>query len=131
MAQQTHSALCCQLVHAAHEYMPMQVGDDLFELEGSQSVARPVVEASRTTRAGLFNPHTASGSLVVDGIAASVITDFMPASLALHTAVTMPAQALYHILPTSAAEALNSVILAGVARFDSTVLRALVTPIKA
>ena len=117
-------------MHAAHGFMPVQVGDDLFELEGSQSVARTVVEASRSTRAGLYNPHTASGSLVVDGIAASVITDFMPASLALHTAVTLPAQALYQILPTPAAEALNSVIQAGVARFNSTMLRALVTPIK-
>ncbi|KAK9868421.1 hypothetical protein WJX84_010669 [Apatococcus fuscideae] len=109
----------------------VQVGDDLFELEGSHTVSRTVVEATRITRSGLYNPHTASGSLVVDGIAATVVTDFLPASMALHTAVTLPARALYHLLPLSVAETLNSAILAGIPSIDVNSLRALVTPIKA
>ncbi len=108
----------------------MQVGDSLFELKGTQSAAQTVTEATRGPMRGLYNPHTASGSLVVDGIAASVLTDFIPASLALHTAITMPAQALYHILPTPVAQALNTAILAGVANFNSNSLLAFVTSIK-
>ena len=51
---------------------------------------------------GLYNPHTVSGSIVVDGVAVTTFTDTLPASMAAHTAVTLPARILYHVLCTSA-----------------------------
>ena len=57
-----------------------------------------VVELSTELSRGLYNPHTASGSIVVDGIAAATFTDTLPASVAFHTAVTFPARILYQLL---------------------------------
>lgn len=47
---------------------------------------------------GLYNPHTASGSIFVDGVLASTFTEVLPPSVAVHTAVTYPAQMLYTVL---------------------------------
>lgn len=62
--------------------------------------------------AGLYNPHTPSGSIIVDGVATSTFTDVLPPSLAAHTAVTLPARLLYQLLPSQImARALNDALL--------------------
>lgn len=59
------------------------VGDCLRQLTGSIAPATQtcVVGKSESFQAGLYNPHTASGSIVVDGIAALIFTDTLPPSL--------------------------------------------------
>ena len=57
-----------------------------------------VVRISRSTRQGLFNPHTSSGTIVVDDILASTFTSTLPPSLTLHSVITSPALVLYKIL---------------------------------
>ena len=44
---------------------------------------------------GLYNPHTASGTIVVDGIATLTFTDTLPPSLFVHAMVTMPARLVF------------------------------------
>ena len=64
---------------------------------------------------GLYNPHTKSGSLVVDGIAAATFSDVLPPSLHAHAAITTPFRWLYAACKASdsikACDALNSLIL--------------------
>ena len=61
---------------------------------------------------GLFNPHTASGNIVVDKVLALTFTESLPASPTLHALVTAPAAALYWLMPTNrVAERINSYIL--------------------
>ena len=78
------------------------------------SIARSrIVSLKPELARGLYNPHTASGSIVVDGVAAATFTDTLPASVAVHTAVTLPARILYHILHTSLLrEKVNGLLLA-------------------
>ena len=47
------------------------VGDVLSYFDGAAFKASPVKSTKETTKSGLFNPYTLSGSIVVDGVAAS------------------------------------------------------------
>ena len=47
---------------------------------------------------GLYNPHTDSGCIVVNGIAASTFTNILPPSLAAHRTVTLPFKVMYTLL---------------------------------
>ena len=74
-----------------------------------------VVARSVKFSKGLYNPHTISGSIVVDGIAAATFSDVLPASLGAHAAVTTPFRWLYKACMASdsirACDALNSLVL--------------------
>ena len=71
----------------------VHVGDCLMsECEGGCS---RVVRRALTVQQGLFNPHTKSGSIVVDGLAATTFTDILTASLSAHAAVTAPFRWLF------------------------------------
>ena len=74
-----------------------------------------VVARSVKFSKGLYNPHTFSGSIVVDGVAAATFSDVLPPSLGAHAAVTTPFRWLYRACMISdsirACDALNSHIL--------------------
>ena len=60
---------------------------------------------------GLYNPHTPSGCIVVNGLAALTFTETIPSSCLLHSIVTMPARVLFNILPLHVAAHMNHVLL--------------------
>lgn len=100
-----------QLVRAAD----VKVGEWVWALNGTNHasvVATRITSVSTRSARGLYNPHTASGSIIVDSMAAATFTDSISASLAMHGLVTLPAQLLYQLTPTRALAArLNTVLL--------------------
>lgn len=60
---------------------------------------------------GLYNPHTPSGCIIVNGLAALTFTETIPPSCLWHSIVTLPARALFSLLPLSVAAHLNHVLL--------------------
>ena len=79
------------------------------------SVLQPaaVTHVSMQSRQGLYNPHTTSGSIIVDNVASATFTETLPASLAVHTLVTSPARLAYNLIPSAPlAGWLNSALLA-------------------
>lgn len=60
---------------------------------------------------GLYNPHTPSGCIVVNGLAALTFTETIPPSRLVHYFVTMPARVLFNLLPLRVAAQLNEVLL--------------------
>ena len=78
-----------------------------------------VMERAMTVQLGLYNPHTASGSIVVDGVAAATFSDILPPSVAAHSAVTGPFRwlSLCRVADSvHVCEVLNSAILWPLAR---------------
>ncbi|KAK9865864.1 hypothetical protein WJX84_005717 [Apatococcus fuscideae] len=72
-----------------------------------------VTAVSKTVQQGLYNPHTPSGTIVVDGVAACTFPDRIHASLEAHTLVTFPARILHRLLVTNTLRtAVNKVLLA-------------------
>lgn len=74
-----------------------------------------VVRKSESHKIGLYNPHTPSGTIVVDGVAASTFTDTLPPFTAMHTLVTMPARLIYLAFRafrnSAACDAFNNMLL--------------------
>ena len=60
---------------------------------------------------GLYNPHTPSGCIVVNGLAALTFTDTIPSSRLWHFIVTLPARILFNVLPLHVADLLNHSLL--------------------
>lgn len=61
---------------------------------------------------GLFNPHTLAGTLVVDGVAASQITEWFPASLAVYKLASLPLYAISRLpMSVDTATSLNDAVL--------------------
>jgi hypothetical protein len=92
----------------------VQVGDMVWELDPvSNTMDRTTVaEVSRELAPGLYNPHTLSGNIVVEDIAALTFTNTLPKQPLVHSLVTAPGALLYWLSPTNGvAEALNSAIL--------------------
>ena len=60
------------VVGGVHVYAKnVVVGDELVYFDGAALKTSSVRATSEVTKAGLFNPYTLSGSIVVDGVAAS------------------------------------------------------------
>ena len=80
-----------------------------------QDACDRVAARSITVLRGLYNPHTASGSIVVDGFSAATFSDILPPSHSTHAAVTAPFRWLYGVCKAydniRACEALNGMIL--------------------
>lgn len=79
----------------------VEVGDVIWwhargSLEGSR-----VLKVSRTQARGLYNPHTLSGSILVNEVAALTFTEILPRSTWIHSLVTAPAAVVYAISPTT------------------------------
>lgn len=71
-----------------------------------------IISVTTANGTGLYNPHTFSGRIVVNGILASTFTDTLPPSLWLHYLATSPAFMLYQLLQTRALRnAVNSFLL--------------------
>ena len=72
----------------------------------------PVTATTSVWQQGLYNPHTASGTILVDSVLACTFPNTLPPSIAAHTAATMPARILYHLMPCkAAAKYLNTLLL--------------------
>ena len=90
------------------------MGDSVWQVDALGGGPQPttVAEITRGLAVGLFNPHTLSGSIVVDDIAALTFTDTLPKSTWAHTWVTAPGALLYWLCPTNrVAEAMNWALL--------------------
>eukprot|EP00188_Purpureofilum_apyrenoidigerum_P000657 Plantae.Rhodophyta-Purpureofilum_apyrenoidigerum.ctg1300.p1 GENE.Plantae.Rhodophyta-Purpureofilum_apyrenoidigerum.ctg1300~~Plantae.Rhodophyta-Purpureofilum_apyrenoidigerum.ctg1300.p1 ORF type:complete len:774 (-),score=115.49 Plantae.Rhodophyta-Purpureofilum_apyrenoidigerum.ctg1300:108-2429(-) len=70
----------------------VKVGDVLLLANGGSA---PVKRISTVLRRGLFNPHTMSDFIAVDGVVASTMTDAVP--LCLARALLLPFKALYKL----------------------------------
>lgn len=95
----------------------IKVGDCLLKLDDAvaQVSLACVVGKTEQLGTGLYNPHTVSGSIVVNGIVALTFTDTLPPSLLIHSIVTAPARLLYLALKAvrgaGLANTLNEVFL--------------------
>ena len=73
------------------------LGDWLLSSDTTGAGPNMVAAKEYTIQNGLFNPHTPSGSILVNGVAALTFTDTLPRSVAIHTAITAPARLLYSV----------------------------------
>ena len=93
----------------------MQVGDEILTSalsEGDRELRSAVVQITAERQEGLYNPHTASGSIVVNGVAATAFTDVLPPSAAVYKAVMLPLRAISFLIPSKAmAMAINDAVL--------------------
>lgn len=93
----------------------MQVGDELLTSamsEGDRELRSVVTAISTDRQEGLYNPHTASGSIIVNGVAATAFTGVLPPSIAMHTAVALPFRMMSALMPSRLiAQAVNDAVL--------------------
>ncbi|KAK9818960.1 hypothetical protein WJX74_008003 [Apatococcus lobatus] len=95
----------------------VKLGDCLIGLdETTSSVAQTcVVGKVERLETGLYDPHTASGSIVVNGIGALTFTDTLPPSPFVHAMVTMPARLAFSAFKAARGmqlcDALNNALL--------------------
>lgn len=94
------TATASHLVYASGALVPagvVAVGDALEVVDAAtgQAVSSPVVAARRVVRAGLVNPHTLHGDLVVDGVRASTWTTAVAPGVA--SALLAPARAVWRL----------------------------------
>lgn len=59
-----------------------------------------VTRISTNFAMGLYNPHTVSGSIVVNGLSTSTFTNTLPPSPRVHSIVTLPAYIAYQLIPS-------------------------------
>ena len=106
------------------------MGDEILTSalsEGDRELRSPVVHIESERQEGLYNPHTVSGSIIVNGVAATAFTDVLPPSTAVYAAVVLPFRALSFLIPSKAmAMAINDAILNAYFSASSGVLRSLV-----
>lgn len=93
----------------------MQMGDELLTSawsKGDRELRSPVAYINLRTQEGLFNPHTVSGSIVVNGVAATAFTDALQPSTAVYATVMLPLRVLSFLIPSkSMAMAFNDAVL--------------------
>jgi hypothetical protein len=81
---------------------------------GAPVADEAVVDVRRERAAGLFNPHTAHGSIVVDGVVCSTYTEAVPAWLAHHVLLA-PCRAAWRLLGVECGAVLHGEAPAGAA----------------
>ena len=91
----------------------LQLGDWIWVTMDSTAVPSRVSALTTKVEQGLYNPHTAAGTILVDGIVASTFTEAIPASFAVHSLLTAVPYALYHIMPTWLYAAVQATVLYG------------------
>lgn len=95
-----------------------KLGDYVWTMPESQPGADLKLMPSRlvsimpSAQEGLYNPHTFSGTIIVNQVAAATFTDTIPPSLSAHLVLTIPALLLYMVVPSFVADLLNNAILA-------------------
>ena len=105
-----HSKGIAQVIRAAD----VTVGDYLWTLrdsQGSHLMPARVIDIKGSVQMGLYNPHTVSGTILVDQIAATTFTDTIAPSLMAHRLMTYPAFLVYMMVPHQMAECLNNALL--------------------
>lgn len=96
----------------------VHVGDCVWTLPESQPDAAHQLLPSKlvsilpSKQKGLYNPHTLSGTIIVNQVAAATFTDTIPPSFSAHSMLTAPAMVLYMLVPSFVADWLNNAILA-------------------
>lgn len=126
------SSLAAATMKRARDVVP---GDLLLTLaRGGAASAEEVASVTRVTKAGLFAPVTASGTVVVDGVVASAYSDWVLDPLfdafgaaqklpaAMHI-VHAPLRLAYSLLGARAMRALSPIV-AGVAMLDAAQIAA-------
>ncbi len=95
-----------------------RIGDLVWTLPESRPGASPllaptkVVDIQSSMQEGLYNPHTISGTIIVNQLAAATFTDTIPPSFLVHYMLTLPAITLNMVLPSFVADWLNNLVLA-------------------
>ena len=95
----------------------VELGDAVMVTTGSQPLSNwpwqleAVIAITCSTQVGLYNPHTRSGSIVVDNVSALTFTSSIPASLGLHKALMAPVQGLHMLLPDTMLTIINDVLM--------------------
>lgn len=76
-------------------------GDWLWEVDPSSNALRPVMILSTRILEGrgLYNPHTLSGTMIVNNISALSFTDALPKSSVLQSLLTSPLALISWISP--------------------------------
>ena len=79
----------------------LKEGDFLWEAAMSQGLVLPskIVSLKTEIGQGLYNPHTLSGSMIVNNITATTFTSFLPKSPLLHHLLIAPLAALSWLCP--------------------------------
>ena len=79
----------------------IQIGSLVWLADGTGALRPHAVQTKEHGLAqGLFNPHVASGGLVVNGVAALTFSDILPPSVRWHAAVSLPGRLLYSCMPS-------------------------------
>lgn len=88
--------------HAAKIYRAkaLNVGDFLwkFQPDDETFVRSQIAEIRHVLATGLINPHTFSGTIVVDNVAALTFTESLPPALFYHKILTLPALMIYKVI---------------------------------
>ena len=83
-----------------HRAKALHVGDFLwiFRPDNGTFVRSQIVEIRHVLATGLINPHTFSGTIVVDNVAALTFTESLPPALFCHKILTLPAWMIYKLM---------------------------------
>ena len=102
------------------EAADVAIGDKLITTDHAQLVWGKVLSISKQLQPGLYNPHTLSGTILVNNIAALTFPNTLPPSITAHTLATFPAWLLYNLLPSKGLRVIvNDLLLSGYFRFMS------------
>ena len=92
------SSTCTQAAMVMRRAADISIDSCVLAITRNMTLAPArVTRKSTSAREGLYNPHTISGTIVVDNVAALTFTDTLLPSLAAHSLVTAPAYGLYAI----------------------------------
>jgi hypothetical protein len=99
---------------AALQMLPMsslKVGDQLMAVNATHLTMQPatVVAVTKSRQAGLYKPHTMSGSTIVDNLAALTFTSSILPSLFLHKVLMVPVWLLHLTVPDFVLDAINAI----------------------
>lgn len=92
----------------------LRAGDLLWEVDPIRLILQPSLVRSTTVQKGrgLFNPHTLSGTVIVNNVVALSFTEILPRSLTFQTFLTFPLALLSWFCPSvKVAQQLNSIVL--------------------
>lgn len=92
----------------------VRVGDKLITVSNAGLEWSMVQSISHVFERGLYNPHTPSGTILVNNVAALTFPNSLPPYIAAHTMATFPAKVLYNCIPHKGlAMVINEMLLSG------------------
>lgn len=75
--------------------------------KGQYLEAVQILSITKSWQQGIYNPHTPSGSILVNGVGASTMTDFLPPSMAYQHVATFVPWLLSFVFPSKVLSILN------------------------